>query len=93
MAVPDYVVVFDEAMRAWVIDEDPPLDEFDAVDDWLTSLENDGPPPVVAHSVTGLRIAEGPHGVRIHFDVIAAPLGLEPPYGIVAVKRIRSSGR
>jgi hypothetical protein len=93
VAVPDYVVSFTEAMRAWALDDDPPIHEYDAVDDWLNGLETEGPPPIIGYTVQGLRIARAPNGVRVFYDVVAAPLDMAPPYGIIAIKRIRSSGR
>ena len=87
----DYAVDFDAALREWVFSYNPSDEHYDALDEWATALETNGPPPIVGYAQDGLRIAEGPNGEQVYYDVVAVPVESGPPFGIIGVKQIHPS--
>lgn len=58
---------------------------------WLRWREQAGPPRIAGHSKDGRPECIGPNGETIEYDVIEAPTGTGPPYGIIAIKEITGS--
>lgn len=86
-----YAVDVAAAVLSWVQTDHPPLHRVDAFQQWAKGLETGGPPPVYGYSPSGLQLALGPNNEMVEFDVVATPLGLEPPYAIIAIKSISTT--
>jgi len=84
----DWVVSDEGAYEDWVRREGPSLEvELDMLA-WYEDRRTYGPPALIDHSVNGIPVAQGPNGERIEHVVIPFPLGTEPPYATIAIRRI-----
>jgi hypothetical protein len=90
VTAPDFAVDFAEALREWLLADKPSNHEYDALERWAKNLEHTGPPAIVGYTSDGLLVAVGPSDERVAHEVLAVPLGLGPPYGIIAIKFIVS---